>query len=103
MDKYKIVITQRAFSDLSECVLFVNVVSKEAAKKLHLEIIESIRSLETLPEVHSYIDGLVIGNSKVRRMIIHNGRYFIIYKVEKDIVTIYDILDSRKDNSILKL
>jgi len=103
MDKYKIVITQRAFSDLSECVLFVNAVSKEAAKKLHLEIIESIRSLETLPEVHPYIDGLVIANSKIRRMIIHNGRYFIIYKVEKDIVMIYDILDSRKDNSILKL
>lgn len=103
MNKYKIVITQRAFSGISECVLFVNVVSNDASKKLHLEIIESIRSLETLPEVHPYIDGLVIGNSKVRRMVIHSGRYFIIYKVEKDIVTIYDILDSRKDNSILKI
>lgn len=103
MNKYKIVITQRAFSDISECVLFVNAVSNDAAKKLHLEIVESIRSLETLPEAHPCIDGLVIGNSKVRRMAIHNGRYFVIYKVEKDTVTIYDILDSRKDNSILKL
>ena len=103
MDKYKIVITQRAFSDICECVLFVNAVSNGAAKKLYEEIMASIHSLETFPEVYPFIDGLVIGNSKVRRMVIHSGRYIIIYKVEKDIVTIYDILDSRKDNSILKL
>ena len=103
MDKYKIVITQRAFSDLLECVLFVDAVSNEAAKKLHLKIMESIRSLETFPEAHPFIDGLTIANIKIRRMLLHNGRYFILYKIEKDIVTIYDILDSRKDNSILKL
>lgn len=103
MDKYKIVITQRAFSDISECVLFVNVVSNDAAKKLYEEIIKSIRSLETFPEAFPVIEGLTIGNIKVRRTPIHNGRYMIVYKVEQDVVTIYDILDSRKDNSILKL
>lgn len=103
MDKYRIIITQRAFSDINECVLFVNAVSNGAAKALYEEIIKSIRSLETFPEAFAPIEGLTIGNSKVRRMPIHNCRYVILYKVEKDIVTIYDVLDSRKDNFILKL
>lgn len=103
MDKYQVVITQRAFSDISECVLFVNVVSNEAAKKLYEEIMAAIRSLETFPEKYPTIEGLTIGGIKVRRMPIHNGRYLIVYKFEKEVVTIYDILDSRKDNLILKL
>ena len=103
MDKYQVVITQRAFSDISECVLFVNAVSTEAAKKLYEEIMASIHSLETFPEAYPIIEDLTIGKTKVRRMPIHNGRYLIVYKFEKEVVTIYDILASRKDNSILKL
>lgn len=34
MNEYKITITQRAFSDINECVLFVSNVSKKAAKVL---------------------------------------------------------------------
>lgn len=34
MNEYKIIITQRTFSDINECVLFVSDVSKEAAKVL---------------------------------------------------------------------
>lgn len=103
MDKYKIVITQRAFSDINECVLFVNAVSNESAKELYNEIIESCKSLELFPNVFPEIDGLTIAGSRVRRMPIHSGRYLIVYKVGVGVVTIYDILDSRKDNSILKL
>ena len=103
MDKYKIVITQKAFSDINECVLFVNAVSNDAAKALYAEIMKAVHSLESFPESYPFIEGLTIGVSKIRRMPIHGGRYLMIYKVEKDIVTIYDVLDSRKDNSILKL
>lgn len=103
MDKYRIVVTQRAFSDINECILFVNAVSNDAAQKLYEEIIKSIQSLKSFPEKYSFIEGLTIGNSKVRRMPIHNGKYILLYKVEKDFVTVYDILDSRKDNYILRL
>ena len=103
MNKYKIVITQRAFSDISECVLFVNAVSNGAAKSLYEEIMASIHSLEMFPEAYPFIEGLTITETKIRRMPIHNGRYLIVYKIEKEVVTIYDIFDSRKDNSILKL
>ena len=103
MDTYKIAITQRAFSDINECVLFVSNVSKEAAKVLYTEIISSINSLKTFPNAFPNIEGLVIGDINIKRMPIHHGRYFIIYKVEGDLITIYDVIDSRKDSSILKL
>ena len=103
MNAYKLAITQRAFSDINECVLFVSNVSKEAAKVLYTEIISSINSLKTFPNAYPSIEGLVIGGIKIKRMPIHHGRYFIIYKVEGDLITIYDVIDSRKDSSILKL
>ena len=103
MNAYKIAITQRAFSDINECVLFVSNVSKEAAKALYTEIISSINSLKTFPNAYPNIEGLVIGGVNIKRMPIHHGRYLIIYKVEGDLITIYDVIDSRKDSSILKL
>ena len=103
MDKYNVSITQRAYSDILECVLFVNNVSQQAAKDLYKEIIFSIDSLKKCPSAFPNVDGLTIGGIPIKRMPIHLGRYLIIYKVESNIVTVYDVIDSRKDNSILKL
>lgn len=103
MNKCNIVITQRAFSDITECVLFVNNVSPNAAKSLYIEIMDKINSLKDFPNAYPEIDGLTIGGARIRRMPVHNGRYLVLYKVETSLVTIYDIIDSRKDNSILKL
>lgn len=100
MTNYKISISQRAFSDITECVLFVKNVSKVAANDLHNEIMESIKSLSTFPNKYPEVDGLLIRQSKVRKMTIHKGRYFILYKVDDGVVYIYDILDSRKDNCL---
>ena len=103
MNAYKIAITQRAFSDINECVLFVSNDSKEAAKVLYTEIISTINSLKTFPNAYPNIEGLVIGGINIKRIPINHGRYLIIYKVEGDLITIYDVIDSRKDSSILKL
>ena len=103
MNKYNLLITQRAFSDITECVLFVNNVSVKAAKSLYIEIMDKINSLKDFPNAYPEIDGLTVGGVKIRRMPVHNGRYLVLYKVETSLVTIYDIIDSRKDNSILKL
>ena len=103
MNEYKITITQQAFSHINECVLFANNVSNEAAKELYQEIMSSLNSLKSFPNAYSNIEGLTIGGINIKRMPIHHGRYFILYKVERDLVTIYDVIDSRKDNSILKL
>ena len=103
MADYKIIITQKAYTDIAECLLFVRQVSEEAAKNLYNEIINSINGLKSFPNAHPCIEGLNISGVNVRKIPIHKGRYLIIYKVDGEYITIYDIIDSRKDNSILKL
>ena len=103
MGQFKISITQRAFSSISEHVLFVRNVSLEAAKELYEETMTSLRSLSSFPERYPEIQDLRIAGSHIRKMPIHNGRYVALYKVDGDTVVVYDVVDSRKDNSILKL
>ena len=103
MEKFDIQITQRAFADLKECVLFVNNVSNEAAIGLHKEIMEAISNLRFFPNAYPDIEGLTIGGLKIKRMPIQNGRYIVLYKICNNVVTVLYIVDSRKDNSILKL
>ena len=103
MDNFKIVITQRAFSSISECVMFVNNVSPDAANSLYDDLMSTIKSLSTFPNKHPEIQNLIIRGAKVRKIPIHNGRYIILYKVDKDIVEIYDIIDVRKNNILSKI
>ena len=103
MGKFTINITQRAFSAITECVLFVSNVSTEAAETLYKEIINSISNLQDFPNAHSDIEGLTIAGEKIKKLLIHNGRYYVLFKVQKETVTIYDLIDSRRDNSVLKL
>lgn len=103
MNNYKINITQRAYSSISECVMFVKNVSFDAAKTLYEDIISSIKSLSTMPNKYPEINGLLIRGCKVRKMPIHNGKYVILFKVENDNVDVYDIIDVRKDNILLKI
>ena len=100
--KYNILITQRAYSDIAECVIFVKNVSQDAALRLYEEIIESINSLADFPGKYPEITTFKIKENKVRKMPIHDGRYIILYKVEENNIVVYDILDCRKDNSLLK-
>ena len=102
MKKFEIIISQKAFSSITECVMFLNNVSKNAAKELHQEIISSINSLRTMPNRYPNIEGIKIKESDVRKMPIHKGQFLIIYRVELDKVYIYDILDARKDNDIIR-
>ena len=103
MAELKVSITQRAFSSITEHMLFVRNVSLEAAKELYEETMTSLRSLSSFPERYPEIQDLRIAGARVRNMSIHNGRYVALYKVDGDTVVVYDVVDSRKDNSILKL
>ena len=102
MEKFKIVISQKAYSSITECVMFLNNVSNAAAVELQQEILKSIKSLETMPNRYPVIEDLKIKETNIRKMTIHNGQYVILYKVEAAEVFIYDILDVRKDNDVIK-
>ena len=103
MAELKISITQRAFSSISEHVLFVRNVFLEAAKELYEETMTSLRSLSSFPERHPEIQDLRIAGARIRKMSIHNGRYVALYKVDGDKVVVYDVVDTRKDGILNRL
>ena len=82
---------------------FVHKVSPESANHLYEEMMTAINSLSNFPNKYAEIRGLLIRNTKVRKMPIHNGRYVLLYKLEDDTVVIYDIIDTRKDSILDKI
>ena len=104
MNKYNIVISQRAFTSVFECVSFVKKVSFESSEKLFKEIMSAIDSLSTYPNRNPEINGLTIRQVPIRRMMICDGRYAIIYKIDNNNeVFIYDVLDNRRDNKLFRI
>lgn len=100
MNTYQIQITNRACFDIFECVSFLSFISKEAADKLHTEIIESIYSLSSFPNRYPEIEDFKILGYKVRKMTIQNGRYLILYRVKVETVIVYDVIDCRKETAL---
>ena len=103
MVQFKISITQKAFSSISEHMFFVRNGSLEAAKELYEETMTSLRSLSSFPERHPEILDLRIAGARIRKMAIHDGRYVALYKVDGDTVVIYDVIDTRKDGTLNRL
>ena len=104
MNKFKVVISQRAFTSIFECVSFVKKVSIKSAENLYKEIMTAINSLSTNPNRNPEIKDLAIRQVPIRRMIICDGRYGIIYKINNnDEVFIYDVLDNRRDNKLFSI
>ena len=103
MVQFKISITQKAFSSISEHVLFARNVSLEAAKELYEETMTSLRSLSSFPERYPEIQDLRIAGARIRKMAIHDGRHVALYKVDGDTVVIYDVIDTKKDGILNRL
>lgn len=95
MEKYKIIISSIAQSDLAECVGFVLNVSKDTAYSLANDIYHSIESLTFFPERNPVFEMPKSFPFIIRKLII-NKRYVALYSVEDKDVVIYRILDSRR-------
>ena len=101
MDKYQIIISSKAQSDLSECVSFVLNVSKEAAIKLSDDVFNAIESLSNFPESNPIFEMPSAFPLIVRKKVV-NRRYLLLYCVEEESkIVIYRILDSRRKFSSL--
>ena len=94
--KYTVIIEQNAFDQIIDCVIFVKNVSTESATKLYEEIMESIRSLEEFPLRNPVDPDFKVANQEERKMIISNGRYFILYSVTDKEVFVEYFKDARK-------
>ena len=95
MEKYKILISSKAQSDLSNCVAFVLNVSKEAAISLANDIYAAIGSLTTFPERNPIFEMPKPFPFTIRKQIINN-RYIALYTIENNNVVVYRIIDARR-------
>ena len=95
MDKYKVVWTEKALSDMSQCISFVLSVSAEAALELRNDFKKTADSLNVFPERNPIFEMPKAFPYVVRKQIVKD-RYILLYTVEKNDVFIYRVLDARR-------
>lgn len=95
MNKFVVIISSKAQSDLSDCIGFVLNVSKDAAHSLMNDIYSSIESLNVFPERNPIFEMPKSFPYQIRKQII-NGRYVALYSIEGDKVVVYRIIDTRR-------
>ena len=96
MEKYQVIVTNKAQSDVAECINFVRRVSKEAAYKLADDLYSSFYSLECFPEKNAIFPTPKAFPFTLRKQVVNN-RYLVLYTVEEDKVVIYRVLDVRRN------
>lgn len=95
MNQYNIAWTTEAMTDLSQCVVFVLNVSKEAALKLRDDIMNSVKQLEIFPESNPIFNTIKSFPFELRKKVV-NKRYILLYSIEDTTVCIYRVLDARR-------
>lgn len=95
--EYKIEIEPLAYAQILEAVEFLKRVSFSAAESLYKEIMESISSLSSMPLRFPIDDTYKVSKEEERKMIICNGRYFILYCIENNSVHVEYFHDSRQN------
>lgn len=96
---YNIDIDKDAINMLVDHVSFLKRVSYKAASRLNIEFYEGVQRIIENPYGYTYLD-----ENKTYRKYIFYKRYLIIYLVEKNIIYIDYIVDTRQNyfKTILK-
>lgn len=94
--KYAVIVSDRASSMLVNHVRFLTRVSSGAAKKLHREIIDGIKTLEVMPESYPWFNCEEIPANKYRKKLV-SKRYLLIYQIKDNKVYVDYVLDCRQD------
>ena len=92
---YKVEWSSKAVSDLTEHVLFLRKVSKDASSALSADIVAVGLSLSSFPERFPEFPMPSNFPIAIRKCVV-NGRYIILYGIVNTSVMIYRILDARK-------
>lgn len=94
--KYKVIIEQTAYSQIIECLVFVKKVSIDAANNLYVLIMDSTKSLKEYPYRYPVDSRYNVANQEERKMVIGNGRYIVLYAIEKNNVFVEYFKDARR-------
>ena len=93
---YKIIISEQAKENMLLHVRFLAQISKPAAQKLRVRLIEQIRSLEQMPFRYPILNEPFITPNKYHKLYVEN-HYLILYQIRDDAVYVDWIVDCRQD------
>ena len=91
-------LSKKATLQINDSLSFVAKVSKEAANSLLQEIKSKLSNLSTFPYSGSSLTEQPVTGIDMRKLIVSDGRYGIIYAVLKEYVYVYYFVDFRMDN-----
>jgi len=96
MAKFKIIISDRSRQMLGSHVRFLANKSPEAARKLQKQLMQAIRSLESMPSRYPFIDEEHIPPNKYHKLFVDNW-YLVLYQIQDNTVFVDYIVDCRQD------
>jgi addiction module RelE/StbE family toxin len=94
--KYKVNVTANAKKDLREIISYISRNDPQNSLKILERIEARIKTLDHFPNRGSYVPELLKKNIKEYRQITESP-WRIIYRIDKDIVTVLLIIDSRRN------
>lgn len=98
--KYRVIISDRALSMLTDHISFLSKVSVDSANKLKQIIINEIKELKSFPEKYPWITYELLPKNKYHKKVI-NKRYIVIYQIKENTIYVDYIIDGRQDYSWL--
>ena len=95
MDNYAVEILERALRDITEIYEYIRRDKEDAAAKVYCEIRNAIADLRKFPFRGGAVDKDDISMNGYRFIVVKP--YLIFYKVRGDKITVYHVLDGRRD------
>ncbi|MDQ0415572.1 type II toxin-antitoxin system RelE/ParE family toxin [Mesobacillus stamsii] len=94
--QYKVIVSERARQMLAGHVRFLAQKSPTAARKIKNDLMNSIRSLNQMPERFPFFEGEFIPPNKYHKMFVEEW-YLILYQIKDQSVYVDFIVDCRQD------
>lgn len=95
MQKYNVIVSQRATDMLKEHIAFLASIDKNSARNTKTRLIDAFNSLEQMPNRFPFFNEEFITHNKYRKMYVENW-YLILYQIKDNDVFIDYVLDCRQ-------
>lgn len=96
MQKYNIIVSQRAADMLKKHIAFLANVNKNAARNTNARLIDAFNSLEQMPNRFPFFNEESITPNKYHKMYVENW-YLVLYQIKDNDVFIDYVIDCRQD------
>ena len=96
METFEVIVSDEAKRQMGECVLFLAEKDLDAAQALRERLVNSIRSLSSMPSRFPFFNETYIPPNKYHKMFVEKY-YLILYQIRDRVVYVDYVLDCRRD------